>query len=328
MNNCRLPLTDSTSSLTLRALESYAEQWLLSCEIAQHSEATLANRRLYVKNLLWFLRRYKHETCDVEELRAFFAYLSNKKPDPGGRWGNPQETKPVKSSTVLTYYQHIRTLFNFIVAEGGLTVSPMQRIVRPTDRPDDILPFTSQQVEQLLAAAKRSRQPRRDEALLWFLFDTGVRVGELSALCFSDLDMSARRAQVEGKGGKKRPVPFGKTTAKALWAYLNIDGRNNNEPLFLSERGDALTDSGIQKILRRLGKEAGIAVTRCSPHTFRHTFAVTFLRNGGNQFTLMQILGHTSLAMTARYVKLASADIEAQHREYSPADSLKKGKKR
>jgi site-specific recombinase XerD len=60
------------------------------------------------------------------------------------------------------------------------------------------------------------------------------------------------------------------------------------------------------------------------PHTFRHTFAVMFLRAGGNTFTLQQLLGHTSLAMTNRYVALAQADIENQHRQFSPADHLKK----
>ena len=86
--------------------------------------------------------------------------------------------------------------------------------------------------------------------------------------------------------------------------------------------GEPLTRSGLRQLVSRLGKDAGIQATRCSPHNFRHTFAVSFLRNGGNAFTLQQMLGHTSLHMTNRYVALAQADIENQHRQFSPADCL------
>jgi len=63
---------------------------------------------------------------------------------------------------------------------------------------------------------------------------------------------------------------------------------------------------------------------RLSPHTLRHTFIVEFLRNGGNQFGLMNILGHTSVTMTSKYVKVAQADIERQMQEFSPVANLRK----
>ena len=325
MRNCTLPSAKTEDpEISLSDLKKYAEGWLLSCEIAQHSEATLANRRIYVKNLLWFLRQREYESCSVMELRAFFAYCTNGHKDEGGRWNNPQEKKPVKSSTVAAYHRHIRALFNWIVGEGMLASSPMARIPAPIDRPDQVEPFSDAQVHALLAAAKRSRHPRRDEAIVWFLLDTGIRASELCDLKFSEMDMTARRAIItEGKGGKSRPISFGKTAAKALWQYLKDEGRENDDALFQSERGDAMNRNGLQKLIQRLGNEAEIHTARCSPHTFRHTFAVSFLRNGGNQFSLMQQLGHTDLKMTSRYVKLAQADVARQHAMYSPADSLK-----
>jgi site-specific recombinase XerD len=74
----------------------------------------------------------------------------------------------------------------------------------------------------------------------------------------------------------------------------------------------------------RLGRVAGLQACRCTTHTFRHTFSVEFLRAGGNVFTLKELLGHTTLAMVNHYVALAQADIENQHRQFSPADRLRR----
>lgn len=150
---------------------------------------------------------------------------------------------------------------------------------------------------------------------------------ELLALQVRDIDLTGRRCQVLGKGNKRRSVYFGATCARALWRYLaERKDPPGDAPLFLAERGrtkdEGLRRTGLAKLIARLGVLAGVEQVRCSPHTFRHTFAVMFLRNGGNSFTLKELLGHSSMAITNRYVLLAQADLEAQHRAYSPADRL------
>ncbi|HZO87079.1 MAG TPA: tyrosine-type recombinase/integrase [Chthonomonadaceae bacterium] len=186
----------------------------------------------------------------------------------------------------------------------------MQTIAAPVARAAQIQPFTPEQGNALLQAAKRSSHRRRDEAILLFLLDTGVRASELCAIQIRHLGMQSRRCTVLGKGNKHRMVPFGGTTAKALWQYLREDPRDPDDPMFISERGEPLTRSGLRQLMERLGKAAQIERARCSPHTWRHTFTVEFLRAGGNVFSLQQMLGHTNLQMTNRYVALAQADIE------------------
>ena len=63
---------------------------------------------------------------------------------------------------------------------------------------------------------------------------------------------------------------------------------------------------------------------RVSPHTLRHTFAVLYIRNGGDSFSLQEILGHSTLEMTRRYVHLARRDVSEQHKKFSPMESLLK----
>ncbi len=71
----------------------------------------------------------------------------------------------------------------------------------------------------------------------------------------------------------------------------------------------------VQRLVRRYGEQAGIRGARVSPHTLRHTYALNFVRAGGDPFTLQEVLGHTSLATTRRYCELASADVLTRQRE-------------
>jgi hypothetical protein len=71
-------------------------------ERERQSERTTANRRLIVKKLFWWLRREGHTCFSVLELRDFFVYINRGHKEPGGRWGNSQQTREVKSSTVAT----------------------------------------------------------------------------------------------------------------------------------------------------------------------------------------------------------------------------------
>jgi site-specific recombinase XerD len=162
----------------------------------------------------------------------------------------------------------------------------MESIAPPISRSDQVQPFTDAQVAALIAAAKSTTHPRRDKAIVLFLLGTGVRASELCDILFGDLDMLARRCSVLVKGNKRRGIYFGKSTAKALYYYIREDARQPEDPLFITDRGEdagePLTRSGLLQLVERLEKSAHLTGVRCSPHTFRHTFAISFLRNGGN----------------------------------------------
>lgn len=316
--------TSSGDTLRVKDLESYASDWLLDGEIAHHSPKTIENRRLYVKNLLWFLKRQGYEYVGTHELKQFIRYFHTGHTEEGGRWGSPQEKTAVKPSTVATYHRHIRALFRWLVAGEYLTTSPMEKVPAPIDRPDEVQPFTEEHIQALVRVAQESLNPLRDTALILLLLDTGMRLTELCTLRLKDIDLPRGTAQVLGKGNKTRSIFIGKKTIQALREYLRREEREEDDCLFYSKRGEPLTQTGVQQLIDRLGEVAEIRGVRCSPHTFRHTFAVTFLRNGGNQFTLQKLLGHNDLRMTSRYVSLAQADLEKQHRAFSPVDCMKK----
>ena len=318
----------SEAVVETRLLPRFGDSWLLMGDIYRHSERTLGNRRDALRKLVWFLNDREIELCDVHAMRLFFQYVTHGHKEPGGRWGNSHNNRPTSPGTVKTYHSILRAFFVWLIKEGDIVASPMERIEPPVDRPDQIQPFTDAQLLKMLAITKRTNSPRRNEAILLTLLDTGARASELCSLTVRDVDFHGSVLTIsEGKGGKSRRAPFSRETKKALYAYLGEREVEDDDPLFLADRGQeagaALSRHGLCCLIKRICTAAGVDGLRCSPHTFRHTFSISFLRNGGNQFTLMSILGHTSMSMTARYVALSQADIAAQHRSYSPVAKLR-----
>jgi len=126
------------------------------------------------------------------------------------------------------------------------------------------------------------------------LVDTGLRASELCSLKVADADKGTRELTVTGKGNKKRKVYMEVAARRSLWRYIKAGRRDAeaDDPLFTSVGGTqsrgALTPNGIYQIVQKLGQAGNLTGVRCSPHTLRHTFAVNFLRNGGNLFELQQ----------------------------------------
>ena len=163
------------------------------------------------------------------------------------------------------------------------------------------------------------------------MLDTGLRVNELINLMMDNVWLEEGLIKVLGKGNKERLVPIGKQIRKLLWRYITRyrpePARPNLNNLFLNRDGRPLTKNRVDSLMKRYGKMAGLTGIRCSPHTLRHTFAINYLRNEGDVFSLQKILGHSSLEMTRRYCELANVDVKKVHATASPVDNLKLGSK-
>jgi site-specific recombinase XerD len=327
MQNSRSRSLKTELSPTLSEVQRLIDGWILDGKLRQLSERTLGTRRDITARLIWFLNHREYPTCGTLELKQFIGYVATGHTEPGGRWNNPRLTKAVRPRVVKDFHNVLTTFWRWAVDEGYLDENPMECIKSPIARADQIRPFSETQISTLLNAAQASKYPERDFAVILFMLDTGVRSSELCGLTYKDLDIVGKKAWVRGKGDKHRAVYFGRVTGKALWQYLRQVPREPSDPVFLTERNASFSPNALGLLFDRLGRTAQVEATRCSPHTMRHTFAVTFLRAGGNVFSLQQLLGHTELKMTQRYVSLAQADVENQHRLFSPADALRGGRK-
>jgi site-specific recombinase XerD len=233
----------------------------------------------------------------------------------------------LKASTVATNGVTIKGFFTWCEQEGLLVSNPAARVNVP--RADDVLiaTFTPAQVAALFTATKRGRQPLRDAALLALLFDCGLRVRELAGLKLADvvLQPTGSHLTVMGKGRKQRTVPIGPSARMALHRYLTRERPPTQVPqVFLAGgrgQGGPMSVRAVQNVVKRLGQQAGIRGVRCSPHDCRHTYAVSYLRAGGNIMSLSRLMGHSSVTITERYLRQFSAE-DAARDGISPLDTL------
>jgi integrase/recombinase XerD len=154
----------------------------------------------------------------------------------------------------------------------------------------------------------------RNYALVQLMVQAGLRVSEVAALRIADITARERSGLVrirEGKGLKAREVPLNATARRALRLYLDTrSGAGAAEPLFLSERGEAIPTRTIQAVMAHLARRARIDRVRVSAHTLRHTFALNYLRQSpGKLVELASLLGHESLDTTAVYTRPSTEEL-------------------
>ncbi|MGH2776712.1 MAG: tyrosine-type recombinase/integrase, partial [Actinomycetota bacterium] len=188
-----------------------------------------------------------------------------------------------KPATASNRYRALQAFFGWCVREGEVERSPMETM-RPPSVPETPVPVLSDdQLRTLLKSCEgKTFEDRRDMAMIRLLLDTGMRRGELAGMTIVDVDFELDVALVVGKGSRPRACPFGKKTAVALDRYLRErvhHPQGDLEALWLGQRG-AIKPNGVQQIVEKRGRRAGIQGLH--PHQLRHTFASSWLSQGGN----------------------------------------------
>lgn len=298
--------------------------YLLDGSAGRLAESTLAAYRIFLTHLSTYLHDPQIEAVTHDDLVRFMTWL---RLDYRTEQGNP-----LSGSSLDNHWKAIRSLFRWS-NEVLNTPRPDMRLPRPRYVTPEIDPFSEDEIKRILAALERnsyqnttrtmpytSKRPTasRDKMIVLILLDTGVRIGELARIEMQDIDLEAGEIYIRpfgtGRKTKARFVYLGKATKRLAWLYT-VKQRKDAKPddIFIGCGKDS-----IQHVFYRLRKKTGIHIY---PHRFRHTFAIQFLRNGGDPFTLQHLLGHSTLDMTRRYVMLAKSDLKDGHRRASPVDN-------
>jgi site-specific recombinase XerD len=311
------------------------EDYLLDHEGGNHSPKTLQWHRTALGLLRSFLEQERGITLvgevDAQDINSRFAHMRK---TPGG-YGKPRTER-----TIQTYARSARAFFHWLVRREIIERNPFDRVVFPKVGKPLIRIIEPEEFERLLLACTPpgevgplvDRAAARNRAILWLLYDTGIRLGELCNLCLSDFDRKRGLLIVKGKGSKERRIALGNNCLRNLLYYLDRHrpgeeelvewGSAGEDHLFLSETRLPLTKNGVSLLFKRIRERAGITDKRISPHIFRHSFAVRYLVLGNDPFSLQELLGHEDMTTVKNYMHMNDETIQAQKRKYSPGDHL------
>jgi integrase/recombinase XerD len=294
----------------------------------------------------WLARRRDfsiHTIDDYERtFKRFLTYIGSR---PVAEI-TPQDIHKFLDKTKTKYKLGNKTMANIWTAlssfwtwaEDELRIAhPMRGVVKlPEYKRPPIEPYTKSEVMAMLAATQQtatwrtrngrkatSKRPTalRDYTIIVVLLDTGIRAAELCDLQVRDYESGTGKISIKhGKGDKKRIVYIGQSGRKYLWRYLvNREGAKSTDPLFITRRGTAIARDELLNMITATAARA--AVSHANVHKFRHTFAINFLRNGGNVLELQRLLGHEKMDTLLIYVQLANSDLAAAQAQASPADN-------
>lgn len=168
------------------------------------------------------------------------------------------------------------------------------------------------ELKALLEAPKRMR----DRLIIKLLYETGMRVGELTALTIGDVDLEAGEISIqEAKRHEEgRKVPLVNSWTKTMLRDYIGTRKNRKDPLFVSNKRGQLSRRQVERLISNYGAMIGLDKDKRHPHVLRHTHAVFALKSGIDLRTLQQNLGHSSIEVTAIYLTM---DIDDRKEEYS-----------
>lgn len=262
----------------------------------------------------------------------------------------------ISSHTIANYAKGIKRFLNWCLLDDQYSEHVKAITVGRIKKPklDEVIleTFSSDQIDALKKACAKEESEHlqlRDLAILAVLLDTGIRATELVTLTIGHVHLETQDAHIRvfGKGSKWGEVGLGEESRRTVQKYLRkfreptIDyalqpelsklpqrqqqqvkkQRIQQQRLFVNRAGKPLTKSGLHQLIARLGEWAGIEGVRCSPHTFRHTFSVNFIRQGGDIYRLSKLLRHTSVKVTENYLK-SLQQTEARKGAKSVLDNL------
>jgi len=216
----------------------------------------------------------------------------------------------------------LKTFFKFLMREDKIEKNPTDRVVIP--KMGKKLPVFVMEKEMNRLLDERffaeDFEGLRDKAVVSLFYGTGIRLSELVAIRFSDLNLAEKMVKVNGKRDKQRLVPFPMEISAVLNTY--ITRRNELFPdsgniLFLTGNGDPVYNKLIYRIVK---KQLALVTTidKKSPHILRHSYATHLLNRGADLNAIKELLGHANLAATQIYTHTTFEQLKKVYKQAHP----------
>jgi integrase/recombinase XerD len=219
--------------------------------------------------------------------------------------------------SINTYLRSVNAFCHWLFTEGHS--QSHLKIPRLKEEQNVLSTFTQDQVARLVNFRAATMTEKRTHLMACLILDTGLRISEVLSLSrAADVDLHQAVILVRcGKGGKSRVVPMSQQLRRLLFRFNQQHRPSYGDLLFYANDGEPLDQRNALRDFKFLCSKLGISGVRCSFHTLRHSFALAYVKNGGDVFRLQRILGHAKLEMSRRYVNLNLADLQDVHQRFS-----------
>lgn len=242
-----------------------------------------------------------------------------------------QKTEGMELSTIARKLSALKSFFKFTQKKFGKTniaISKIRNIkikqILPRAIDQDIFP----KLTKIVRESSPDWEGIRNEALCYLIYSTGMRISEALSLNHSSISRNDFSVRIIGKGEKERIVIIHKTVVEKISKYLakipketvehftqTTKTPRNKTPIFLSKTGKKFTPRMFQEVIANARNVMGLSKS-FTPHALRHSFATHILENGGDIKVIQEILGHSSLKTTQKYLKVSNSVLESAYNKF------------
>ena len=248
----------------------------------------------------------KPVVADIDQytIKAYLQFLAN----TGIKKANATVTRGRKLAT-------LKSFFKYLASEGKIKSDPARQIKMPKAKRKEPSYLTEQEYKRLLRSVQKNATKYfklRDAAIVNLLLGMGLRLSELVELNVGSVNFEDGVIKVSRKGNQERILPANDDVMVTLQRYLKSRKEASfTSPLFLSKRDRRIDSATVWYLVKKYLKQAQIEKDKLSPHTLRHTFATTLLKQGVNILAIKELLSHRNLRTTERYLHISGADLKA-----------------
>lgn len=247
------------------------------------------------------------------------------------KWMGSMKLDGTKPTSINHYLRDLRTFLNWCMDADRAYINPPFKVVMMEAQEEQLKLFSDDDIEALL------QKPRRNDSfVVWrtwaivnWVLGTGNRAATICSVKLTDINYSKKEISLaHTKNKKAQIIPLSNSLETVIKEYTRMWRKEAEVDgwLFPNVGEDQLTTNGLRQAFSKYCDDRGVA--RTNIHGLRHNFAKGWVQNNGNMFALQKILGHSSLDMTRKYVKLFSEDIKEDFDKFSPLDTIKRNSKR
>ncbi len=227
------------------------------------------------------------------------------------------------TSTISRNLASIRAFYRYLASEGIIDKDPTLDLESPRVEKKPPMVLSNKEVELLLNQPDlNNAKGIRDKSMMELLYATGIRVSELVALDFDDINIELSYVKCSKNRDRERNIPIGTMALEALGEYIhdirpNLIKNKSERALYVNYKGERLTRQGFWKIIKGYKNKARINKD-ITPHTLRHSFAVHLIENGADLKSVQEMLGHSDISTTQIYAQITRNRIKDVYKKAHP----------